>query len=148
MKTFRIASVLILVLAFNLSFGQSSQVVAKVHQKTFEKNLKTPKEELSNSAASLDHSKAAVAQIKKLLVQNLVYPEQMLENGMEGQVVLKVDITPNGKIKEASIAKSINIYFDKAALSAIKGIKALHLKGGKYSGVATVYVPINFSIAQ
>lgn len=147
MKTFRIISVLVLALIANLSFAQTSRSIAKVDQKAFEKDLSTQKEKTSK-LASLEHSKMAVSQIKKMLVENMVYPEEMLENGVEGQVVLKVLITNKGKIKDASIAKSLNPYFDNASLSAMNNIKTLKLDGKKYDGVGTVYVPIQFSIGQ
>lgn len=148
MKTFRITSFFVLVLAFNLSFGQSSQALAKVNQKTFEKSLSTHKKPNPNNTLSLEHSKTAVDQIKKRLANNLVYPETMLENGLEGQVVLKVNIDRKGKIKQVNIAKSVNAYFDNATLAAMKQVKSIDMKGKSYFGATTVYVPIQFSIGQ
>lgn len=148
MKTFRITSILVLVLAAHLSFGQSSQAVAKIDQTAFEKNLSTDKKTNPNNALYLEHSKNAVDQIKKRLVNNLVYPETMLENGLEGQVVLKVNIGQKGTINEVDIAKSVNTYFDKATLTAMQRIKTINIKGKNYFGAGTVYVPINFSIGQ
>jgi TonB family protein len=148
MKTFRITSILVLVFLTTLSFGQSSQVIAKVDHKTSEKNLEFKKADKPSSVTSLEHSKMAVAQIQKRLVENLVYPERMLENGIEGQVVLKVIITSKGKISHTSIAKSVNAYFDQATLAATKNISGIDLKGQKYQGVSTIYVPLNFSIGQ
>ena len=130
MKTFRITSILVLAFVTTLSFGQSSQAIAKVDQKAFEKNIKSNKEDASNSVSSVEQSKMAVAQIKKLLAENITYPDQMLENGIEGQVVLKVNITSKGKINHTSIAKSKNTYFDKAALAAMKNITKIDSGSG------------------
>ncbi len=148
MKTFRITSIFTLVLVAHISFGQSSQVVAKIDQTAIEKNLSTDKKNNPKNALSLEHSKTAVDQIKKRLANNLIYPETMLENGLEGQVVLKVNIGPKGTINEVNIAKSVNTYFDKVTLTAMQSIKTIHIKGENYFGASTVYVPINFSIGQ
>ena len=139
MKTFRITSILVLVFTVNLSLAQSSRVIAKIDQKVIEKEPRLERGGQSDSVVSVIHSNTAGDQIRKSLLKNLVYPELMLDNCMEGQVILKVAITNDGMISHISIA-------DQAAIAASVSLDSIDLGGQKYRGVPTIYVPLDFYV--
>ncbi len=139
---FRITTILVLALVTNLSIAQTAQVDKKMLAKS--KDAKSTQKVNPNLA--MEHSQTAVAQIKAHLIETVEYPEEMLENTLEGQVVVKVLISKTGKIKKTSIAKSFNEGFNEAALKAMKSIKSLELSSKFYSGASVVYVPIKFSL--
>lgn len=148
MKTFRITSILVLVFTVNLSLAQSSRVIAKIDQKVIEKEPRLERGGQSDSVLSVIHSNTAGDQIRKSLLKNLVYPELMLDNCMEGQVILKVAITYDGMISHISIAKSANSYFAQATIAASVNLERIDLDGQKYRGVPTIYVPLDFHVMR
>ena len=144
MKTLSILSILTFLLVANQSFSQASVAVAKVDKKMItDSPVKVDKK---SPASPLEHSQTAVLQVKTHIIENVVYPKQMMENSIEGQVVVKVLISETGKIKGYQIEKSPNKAFDEAVLKAMKAVKVIKVNGKQYKGVNTIYVPINFSL--
>ena len=44
----------------------------------------------------------------KFLQENMIYPEEMKENGIEGRIYVQFVVTKTGSIEEVTIAKGIN----------------------------------------
>ena len=86
------------------------------------------------------------ASLMQHLAENLVYPEEMEGEGVEGKVVISVSISSSGKAKKYAIVQSLNKAFDDAVLDAMKNFKGLNLKKGEYIGVAETQVPLKFSL--
>ena len=53
---------------------------------------------------------------------NLTYPEIAKENGVEGNVTILFEISPEGNVIEAKVIKSLGLGCDEAALELIKNM--------------------------
>lgn len=136
-----IYTIAILILAANLSYAQSTGE----SQITEEKVLA----EAPDAAAhdySYEHGQAAISQLRVHIVENIVYPERMIENGIEGTVVLAVSIAQDGTIEESKIVKSFSSSFDQAILKTLQTMEAIELDGRPYQGGQTIHFPIQFSL--
>jgi len=60
--------------------------------------------------------------LAKYLGKNISYPIQEERQGIQGTVVLKLRIDPNGSVKEVEVEKSVNPNLDKEALRVVKKI--------------------------
>ena len=64
-------------------------------------------------------SQAAIAQIKAHVVNNMEYPELMIQYGIEGTVVVGVSISEDGQISKTGIVRSPSQQFDSTVLEAM-----------------------------
>ncbi len=84
------------------------------------------------------------------LVKNAAptYPEEAMKKGLEGTVFVKIWIDPEGKIRDAVIAKSDAEIFNQASLDAAKKfLFTPALKDGKPVSVWVV-VPFKYKLAD
>ncbi|GEM_PF-863979 len=58
--------------------------------------------------------------LKKFIKTNVVYPKQALEEGISGKVIVKFEVTPNGKIDNVEIRRSIHPALDEEAIRVVK----------------------------
>lgn len=54
------------------------------------------------------------------LAENLVYPEQALKNGIEGNVFVEYEVDDNGIVIQAKVVKGLGYGLDEEALRLIK----------------------------
>lgn len=77
--------------------------------------------------------------------RNPVYPIEARKQGIEGVVVLKAFIEPNGKIKEVKILKSIPV-FDKSAVGAVEHWRFTALTSHGKPVYIWMIIPIRFQL--
>ncbi len=144
-----IIALFIMTLFANTCFSQTSQTVAVVHNTTFTDH-NDPHSEGGSAHVKPDysfyHSLLAIEQLTHHLRNNTQYPDIMVENAVEGTIVVKVKIDTLGKIKQAKVVKSPNAVFDKMILQSVAEIKEIDFQQSRYEGKQVVYVPIKFSL--
>ncbi|MGI6220186.1 MAG: energy transducer TonB [Bacteroidaceae bacterium] len=82
----------------------------------------------------------------KWLSENMVFPQPSIENGVQGNVVVRFVVGKDGRITDATIIKSLDPFCDKEAIRCIKAMP--RWTPGKMNGVAvrSYYVlPIQFT---
>jgi protein TonB len=77
--------------------------------------------------------------------RNPVYPVEARKQGIEGVVLLKALIEPNGKIKEVKVLKSIPI-FDKSAVDAVEHWRFTALTSHGNPVYVWMIIPIRFQL--
>jgi TonB family protein len=141
-----ISALFILILFANTAYLQSSQAVAVLHKTTF----KDPHTDGGSAHVKPDysfyHTLLAVEQLTHHLRNNTQYPDIMVENAVEGMLVIKVQIDEMGKIKHTEVVKSPNAAFDKIVLQAVAQIKEIDFQQSRYEGKQVVFVPLKFSL--
>lgn len=85
----------------------------------------------------------AVHEVQQRLAQVVLYPPEALEQGLEGEVIVLLDIDARGRVAAASVASSSgHATLDDAALRAVQMIGALS------PAVAdrTILLPVRFQL--
>jgi TonB family protein len=143
-----IHALFILMLFANTAYLQSSHTVATLYKpKT---TFADPHTEGGSAYVKPDysfyHTLLAVEQLTHHLRNNTQYPDIMIENAIEGTLVVKVEIDEMGDIKHTLVVKSPNAAFDKIVLQSVEQIKKIDFQQGRYEGKQVVFVPLKFSL--
>jgi len=80
------------------------------------------------------------------LFENIKYPEDAVEQGIEGKVIVAVFFDEQGNVSKSEIARSVNDSLDQAAVEAIRSTR---WKPGQIGGKNTagwLMVPVTFSL--
>lgn len=72
------------------------------------------------------------------------YPEELRQDGVRGLVTVKCAIDEQGNVTEATVEKSSNAAFDKAALAAIKKWKFKPASQDGKPVAVKISIPIKF----
>jgi protein TonB len=81
--------------------------------------------------------------------KNTVYPTEAIENNIEGRVILKFVVTPNGSVGKIEILKGVDPLLDKEAIRVVGTLPKF--RPGKQSGVPVnvwYSVPVLFQIKR
>ncbi len=81
--------------------------------------------------------------------RNLKYPSKALEDAAEGIVLVKFVVSPQGKVMDVSVVKSVHPQLDSSAIAVVQNLPPF--KPGKQDGepVFVQYVlPLNFSLGK
>ena len=80
------------------------------------------------------------------LNKNLIYPQEMLENGIEGKIYVQFTVTKTGEIKDAVVVRGVN-GLNVEALRLVKQMP--NWKPGSNDGKLVdvkMIIPIHFSL--
>ncbi len=76
-----------------------------------------------------------------------VYPKEARDKGYEGEVVLRVEVLPNGRVGQIEIKKSSSYeVLDRSALTSVKQWKFIPAKKGDVATPLWVNIPIKFQL--
>jgi protein TonB len=79
--------------------------------------------------------------------RNLVYPEIARTAGIEGEVILHIQIDDTGEVKTVKVVKSLNLTeLDEAAINAVRSVKWKPAKQRDMAIAVWISVPIQFSL--
>jgi len=106
------------------------------------------KESMLARKLSFFHSKSAINELRVYFADHVRYPEIMLANMIEGQMILEVAIDRSKNVSDINIFKSIHPQFDKAVERVISDVHHVTLSGDRYYGNSIIYVPLQFSITD
>lgn len=82
----------------------------------------------------------------QVLAQNIVYPKNEKEKGVQGQVIVRALISESGEVIKTEVVKGVNAALDKAALDAINKTKFTPAKKDGKEVKAQVQIPITFKL--
>ena len=87
--------------------------------------------------------------LRKYINDNLKYPEEAKELGLEGKVYIHFVINENGEVEDAQIARGADPILDKEAIRVVQSLPKWKpgKKDGRLVKVAHV-VPVNFSLKR
>ena len=92
------------------------------------------------------HEKAATDELERFLNEHLTYPELVLEENLEGSLVIRVQLNKRGKIQQLTVvANELPAAFEIAALTALEDLNKITYGRGRYLGSKIIYVPVRFS---
>jgi protein TonB len=75
------------------------------------------------------------------------YPRMLLKRGIEGDVLVRAQVQPDGHCSEVQLVESSGYrQFDRAALSAVRDWRFVPASSGSHAVMAWVDVPIEFRI--
>ena len=78
---------------------------------------------------------------------NLVYPEIARKAGIEGEVILHIQISETGAVKTVKVVKSLNLpELDEAAINAVRSVKWKPAKQRDNNIMVWISLPIEFSL--
>ncbi len=82
-------------------------------------------------------------QLKEFLKKNLTYPEEALENKIEGVVIIKYKVSGNGEVFDVAIAKGLGYGCDEEAIRLVKMIKydAVKNRGVRVTSHSKIKIP-------
>ena len=92
------------------------------------------------------HSQSAMEQIRAYLVQQVTYPADMIQHGIEGKVQLAVAISPAGTILNAEVVKGLNPALDAEIVKQVHALEAVDTAGVPYEGERKVYLSIRLRL--
>ncbi len=82
----------------------------------------------------------------QVIGQNIIYPKNEKEKGIQGQVMVLALISESGEVIKTEVVKSVNPALDKAALDAINRTKFLPAKKDGSKVKSQVQIPISFKL--
>ena len=106
----------------------------------------TNPEEVLSYAEVMPEFPGGMPEMVKYLLENMIYPEEMKENGIEGRIFVQFVVTKTGSVEDVTIARGI----DGLNREAIRFVKQMPnwkpgINNGKQVNVKMV-VPILFSL--
>ena len=104
-----------------------------------------PEEVLSN-AEVMPEFPGGMPEMIKFLLENMNYPEEMKENGIEGRIFVQFVVTKTGSIQDITIARGIE-GLNREAIRLVKQMPNWKpgINNGKVVNVKMV-IPIRFSL--
>lgn len=85
---------------------------------------------------------------KKLVRENLIYPEEALKNKIEGTVKIKYDVTGSGKILRPKVVSGIGHGCDEEAIRLVKMMKYSKVNNIKVNITIKQEVQIHFKLPK
>lgn len=82
----------------------------------------------------------------KFIIDNLKYPADARKNGIQGIVLLAIEINDKGDVLDAKVEKGIGSSCDDEALRVAKLIKGITIKKAPKSGKILAKLPIHFRL--
>lgn len=87
--------------------------------------------------------------VKPLKTERPLYPRMAREQGWQGKVVLRTQITADGTVTSATVQESSGFsLLDESALQSVKGWSFEPAKNGEFAVASTVDLPIRFDLLQ
>jgi TonB family protein len=83
-----------------------------------------------------------------ILFETPKYPEEAKKNGIEGTVVVKVDVDADGSVSSVKVLRSSNSIFDSSALISAKKCRFEPAKKSNRPVSSVVALPINFKLTK
>lgn len=92
------------------------------------------------------HTDSAEKQLKNYLAHSLKYSEILVENSVEGKVMVVVNIAADATIGSFTILESPHAEITKMVEEALENLKAISFKDQWYRGEGQLEIPLNFSL--
>lgn len=111
--------------------------------------IKRPGDVLSKTGHWMPEYKGGDKALIKYIQDNLKYPEAAARNKIEGLVVLRFVVSPEGKVTELKIVKNAHYEMDKEALRVVSSMEDWipAISGGRRISVFYT-LPVNFKLKK
>jgi protein TonB len=83
---------------------------------------------------------------KRFIQDNLIYPEEALQNGVEGSVYVSFTVNDHGEVIDARVTKGLGHGCDEEALRLVRLLKYERVKNRGVIVTSTMRTRINFRI--
>ncbi|MFZ1747952.1 MAG: energy transducer TonB [Nitrospirales bacterium] len=94
-------------------------------------------------------TRGRMTSVKPLKTGRPLYPRMAREQGWQGKVVLRTQITADGLVKNAAVQESSGFsLLDESAMQAVKSWLFEPAKNGEFAVASTVDLPIRFDLLQ
>ena len=92
-----------------------------------------------------NHSTNAIKQLSSHIKESVVYPEFIKDLGINGTVVIEVNLDKEGKIVKSQLVERVTRSLDQAVIESLKTFNKVETSESTYQGVNTVHIPIRFT---
>ncbi len=114
------------------------------HLITIEKTLPPAHQIILDSTS---HTRKMRTPAKPVNTPHPPYPRRAREQGWEGKVILRLDISSKGSVEQSSVQKSSGYpLLDSSAIQAIRAWTFEPAKNGEFPVASAVNLPINFNL--
>ena len=104
-----------------------------------------PKVAMKNPSPS--ESEVLFAQPRYVENPKPLYPQEARSKGLEGEVILRVEVLPNGRVGQIELKKSSGYeLLDRSALTAVREWRFIPAKKGEKAIPLWVNIPIKFQL--
>ena len=94
-------------------------------------------------------TRGRIKSVKPLKTERPLYPRMAREQGWQGKVVLRTQITADGIVKNATVQESSGFsLLDESAVQSVKSWLFEPAKNGEFAIASTVDLPIRFDLLQ
>lgn len=149
MKTFFL-SIALLCLSFsssNAQFASADYALLSVLPLISQSIEKTSFKEIAIAAMIAEkHTVSAEKQLKNYLFQSLRYSDRMVRNGVEGEMLVVVNLASDGTLTNFTLEKSPHVEVTKMVEGALKDFNSVNFKDHWYRGQSQVVIPLSFSL--
>lgn len=143
------ALIVMILLLMTISI-QAQETMAKVELTDLEKINTRLKETMAKNKVSnaimLDHTQQAQFQLAEFAAEEIQYPEDFIESGLEGQIIVDLWINTQGKIIHTKIIDSFNTNFNPIVLRAFENFEFSGPQKIEYLGARRMRLPVDFSL--
>ncbi len=91
------------------------------------------------------HSTDAIKQLSTHIKESVVYPEHIKDLGINGTVVVEINLDKDGKIVNSQLVERVTGSLDQAVIQSLRTFTKVKTAESKYQGVNTVHIPIRFA---
>ena len=84
--------------------------------------------------------------IRMYVTENIEYPVELKDLGLEGLVLLEVVVAKNGEFESVRVLESFSPHFSELVLNQINNCDTLALFGENYKGRRSFVLPVSFSL--
>lgn len=92
-----------------------------------------------------NHSTDAIKQLSSHIKESVVYPEFIKDLGIDGTVVVEVNLDKEGKIVKSQLVERVTGSLDQAVIESLRTFTKVKTPESTYQGVNTVHIPIRFT---
>lgn len=96
----------------------------------------------------LPHLDGGKELLKKFIRENLEYPKEALEKGIEGDVIVKYKVSGKGEVSDAEIVKSLGHGCDEEALRLVSMLSYMSVKNRGVRVITDNKIKIPFRIKK
>ena len=115
-----------MLLFFNSAFQTKAEPDSKMNNvqqdnvKTQDQSATKDSRQIFNHVEVMPRFPGGEAALMKWLSDNLTYPKEAKEKGIQGRVTLRFVVTPDGSLEDVEVVKSLDPICDQEALRVVK----------------------------
>jgi TonB family protein len=126
---------------------KEEKVIIESYKNPIPKTASSDKTQMAMKNSSLSEGEALFIQPKYAESIKPIYPQEARRKGYEGEVILRVEVLPNGRVGQIEVKSSTGYeLLDRSALTAVKRWKFVPAKKGEETIPLWVNIPVKFQL--